>query len=245
MPATNLEVTWTRFAKIVGIDSGNTLRLKVDVGFHTWRRVVACITETTFSSPSETCEFVEKWVADHCGFVIRSQQREPDIASSANYLVQVQGTHRLSGESNDLLYDLTRAVRPNSRNPPAKPQTLVVDWTFPAHNSRVVDGDTQEHEADTGFHTDRAITLRLLGVNCPETKGETRAAGLAASEFSRRWYEEHDQLVIQTRKVAKQSVDSFRRYLVTVEGRNTTTRVRESLAQCLLGAHHAVVFRPE
>ncbi len=108
--------------------------------------------------------------------------------------------------------------------------------------TRLIDGDTQELTVDAGFHTDRAVTLRLLGVNTPETKGETRAAGLAASEFARQWYESHDDLVIQTRKDVRRSTDAFRRYLVTVEGRNTTTNAREDLAQALLAAHQAVPF---
>lgn len=235
-----LKVTWTRPAEIVEAITWNTLLLKIDLGFHTWRRVAASLSNGWFSSPSEAGDFVQKWVESHGKLIVRTEKLADDQRRHvASYLVQVQGTHNETGERNDLLYDLTRAMRPHSRNPPAKPDTLAVDWTFSAEMTRLVDGDTQELTVDAGFHTDRAVTLRLLGVNTPETKGETRAAGLAASEFARQWYESHDDLVIQTRKDVKHSTDAFRRYLVTVEGRNTTTNAREDLAQALLGAHHA------
>lgn len=238
-----LKVTWTRPAEIVEAVTWNTLRLKVDLGFHTWRRVSANLTEGWFSSPSEASDFVQKWVESHREFIVRTQKLPTDNRGSvSSYLVQVQGRQADSLQRDDLLYDLTRAMRPNSRNPPAKPDTLAVDWTFSADMTRLVDGDTQELTVDAGFHTDRAVTLRLLGVNTPETKGTSREAGLAATEFSRQWYESHDDLVIQTRKDVKRSTDAFRRYLVTVEGRNTTTGAREDLAQALLGAHHAVPF---
>lgn len=238
-----LTVTWTRPAEIIEVVTWDTLQLKIDLGFHTWRRVAAILTEGWFSSPSESSDFVTNWVESHSQFIVRTQKLAPNKRSHvASYLVQVQGANNQTGERDDLLYDLTRAMRPNSRNPPAKPDTLAVDWTFNAEMTRLVDGDTQELTVDAGFHTDRAVTLRLLGVNCPETKGETRDAGLAASEFSRQWYADHDQLVIQTRKDVKHSTDAFRRYLVTVEGRNATTGKREDLAQALLGAHQAVPF---
>lgn len=235
-----LKVTWTRPAEIIEAVTWNTLRLKVDLGFHTWRRVSANLTEGWFGSPSEAADFVRKWVESHTELIVRTLKLADDKHSLVTrYLVQVQGKNQQTGERDDLRYDLMRAMRPHSRNPPAKPDMLVVDWTFSADMTRLIDGDTQELTVDAGFHTDRAVTLRLLGINTPETKGETRAAGLAASEFSRQWYESHDDLVIQTRKDVKRSTDAFRRYLVTVEGRNTTTTAREDLAQALLGAHHA------
>lgn len=239
---TKLEVTWIRPAQILEVVHWNTLLMRVDVGFHTWRRVAANLTDGWFSSPSESVDFVEEWVGSHSGFTIRTKKRKERHRDQAEYLVQVQGTHNQTGERDDLLYDLTMAMRPHSKSPPAKPETLSVDWTFSAEMTRLVDGDTQELTVDAGFHTDRAVTLRLLGVNTPEVKGASRAAGLAASEFSRQWYESHDDLVIQTRKDVKRSTDAFRRYLVKVEGRNVTTNVREDLAQALLGAHHAVPF---
>lgn len=238
-----LQVNWIRPAEIVDIDAWNVLRLKIDVGFHTWRMVAAGIAQGYFSSPSESLDFVEKWVESHREFTVRTQKLWTDNRGPVgSYLVQVQGRQADSLQRDDLLYDLTRAIRPHSRNPPAKPETLVVDWTFSADMTRLIDGDTQELTVDAGFHTDRAVTLRLLGVNCPEVHGDTREAGLAASEFSRHWYQTHDRIVIKTRKIAKRSVDAFRRYLVKVEGRDVTTGVREDLAQSLLGAHHAMVY---
>ena len=240
-----LEVTWTRYAQLVEVVSWNTLRVKIDVGFHCWRRVAANITEGWFQSPSESEDFVRKWFEGHDSLIVRTRKVAEPRGLVVAYVVQVQGRNLQTGERDDLLYDLTRAMRPHAKKQPEKPATLEVDWIFPADMIRLVDGDTQEFEVDAGFHTDRRITDRLLGVNCPETKGASRPAGLAASDFSRQWYEGHDEIIIQTRPDPKHWTDSFRRYLVRVQGRNLTTGAREDLAQSLLAAKHAVPFMEE
>ena len=48
---------------------------------------------------------------------------------------------------------------------------------------RVIDGDTVEAEIDPGFHVTFTVTLRLAGINAPETKGAERPRGLAATRF--------------------------------------------------------------
>ncbi len=48
---------------------------------------------------------------------------------------------------------------------------------------RVIDGDTVEAEIDLGFHVTFTVTLRLAGINAPETKGAERSRGLAATRF--------------------------------------------------------------
>ena len=49
--------------------------------------------------------------------------------------------------------------------------------------TRVIDGDTVEAEIDLGFHVTLTVTLRLAGINAPETKGTERPRGLAATRF--------------------------------------------------------------
>ncbi len=106
-----LKVTWTRPAEIIEAVTWNTLRLKVDLGFHTWRRVSANLTEGWFGSPSEAADFVQKWVESHTELIVRTQKLADDKRSLVtSYLVQVQGKHQQTGERDDLRYDLTRAM---------------------------------------------------------------------------------------------------------------------------------------
>ena len=84
------------------------------------------------------------------------------------------------------------------------------------HKLRVVDGDTLDVVCDTGFHGFRTERLRLLGVNTPELKGATRAAGLAAKAFVEQWTHGSDYVdewpeIVQTAKS-----DAFGRFLAWV-----------------------------
>lgn len=71
-------------------------------------------------------------------------------------------------------------------------------WEFEATLIRVIDGDTAVFrvekkftmEVDFGFYVKDTVTLsksteltfRFAGINCPESHGETKEAGLRASE---------------------------------------------------------------
>ena len=253
-----IQVTWTRPAEFVSDLDWSTHEFRVDLGFHTYRRAFASIFRGLLSSSSRGIylsseagnEFIQKWYGDHEDLIIRTAKNTYELAQSAfRYDAIVQGTSKETGQRDDLLRDVMTFAR-KGRKPIGDPkplEILEVDWTFPAQMIRLVDGDTQEFMVDAGFHTDRAITMRLLGVNCPEAKGASRPDGLAASEYSRQWYAGHRDLVIQTRKDTRssRSTDSFRRYLVTVQGKNMITGMTESLAQCLLATHHAVPFMEE
>lgn len=88
-------------------------------------------------------------------------------------------------------------------------------WLWRASVTRVVDGDTVYAVIDAGFNATRTERLRLLGTNCHELKGATREAGLAASDYTRRWIPSHVAgvwpLLIETRKM-----DAFGRYLADI-----------------------------
>lgn len=76
-------------------------------------------------------------------------------------------------------------------------------------------------------------TIRLYGVNCPETKGLTKAAGLAAKQFT------IDNLVGQTVSLRshKGGHEKYDRYLAEIflaDGR--------SFSDVLLAAGHAVPY---
>jgi micrococcal nuclease len=116
------------------------------------------------------------------------------------------------------------------------------NYTYNAKVVRVVDGDTIDVMIDQGFDNWTKQTLRLDGVNCPETKGLTRAAGLAATEATRKWLglaqgqEGGVNIVIQTRIDPAHRYDSFRRYLAKVWLPGSD----EELGAWLLANGHAV-----
>lgn len=88
-------------------------------------------------------------------------------------------------------------------------------WVFRASLDRVVDGDTIDLTLDVGMHARRIERIRLLGVNAPESRGESREAGLASKAFVVQWFVDAGSdpwpLIIQTTKS-----DVFGRYLGAV-----------------------------
>lgn len=81
---------------------------------------------------------------------------------------------------------------------------------------RVVDGDTLiADDVDLGYHVHLSgIEYRILHINTPERKKETRAAGDAATAYTEDWctlHAKHGGLFARTEKT-----DSFGRYLATV-----------------------------
>lgn len=113
-------------------------------------------------------------------------------------------------------------------------------FVYAAKLDSIVDGDTMDMVIDLGFRTTTEQRVRLLGVDCPEVKGETKKAGDAATEATRSWMKSHGNLVIRTRKTKKQA-DSFGRYLVEVFGDKDGKQ--ESLNDYLLESGFAVKYR--
>ena len=107
---------------------------------------------------------------------------------------------------------------------------MIEDYVRNARLIRVVDGDTLDLDIDLGFSTWMKRRVRLLGVNCPETTGDTREAGRAATGFTRIWLS--DQTTFQVRTHLDKN-DSFGRVLAEV------WKGEDSLAAALLQAGHA------
>ena len=112
-------------------------------------------------------------------------------------------------------------------------------WAFPAKIVKVVDGDTVDLVLDTGLHTTRTERCRLLGVNAPEMKGNSRLEGEASRLWVVQWFQDAaafqstpDQiewpLLVETLK----DPDVFGRYLVTIyrkaDGSNLNYQIVES-----------------
>jgi micrococcal nuclease len=83
-------------------------------------------------------------------------------------------------------------------------------YEYDAKVINVVDGDTVDCVISLGFYLTAAHRLRLLGVNCPEVHGETKAAGLKAAEYTRA------TLLGQTVRIRTAKSDSFGRWLCQV-----------------------------
>jgi micrococcal nuclease len=109
-------------------------------------------------------------------------------------------------------------------------------YEYRARIVRVIDGDTVEAEVDLGFHISFLRTLRLFGINTPETKGVSRPQGLAARDFLIHLIDTHthgnSELIIRTEKDA---TGKYGRLLATLIAGGV------NLNEALIAAGHAVV----
>lgn len=101
---------------------------------------------------------------------------------------------------------------------------------------RVVDGDTIEATVDLGFSIFHNITIRLLGINSPETRTkdlEEKARGLEAKDFLRIYMDDNRDAYMV---VHSSELDSFGRSLgeIYVDG--------ENLSELMLREGHAVPY---
>lgn len=109
------------------------------------------------------------------------------------------------------------------------------DPVFRAELMRLVDGDTMVVSLDRWLGDRSTKTLRLLGVDAPETRGPSREAGVAAREWVHDWlvsaFDIPYALTVQTAKY-----DSFGRVLARV----WRTYDGAELSEALLESGHAV-----
>jgi micrococcal nuclease len=83
-------------------------------------------------------------------------------------------------------------------------------YEYDAKVINVVDGDTIDCDIDLGLFLHATHRMRLLGVNCPEVHGDTKAEGLKAAEYTRA------TLLGQTVRIRTAKSDSFGRWLCQV-----------------------------
>jgi endonuclease YncB( thermonuclease family) len=101
---------------------------------------------------------------------------------------------------------------------------------------RVVDGDTLDVTVDLGFSIFHNITIRLLGINAPETRTrdlEEKAKGLEAKDFLRIFMDDNKD---SSMMLESSELDSFGRSLgiVYVDG--------ENISDLMLREGHAVPY---
>jgi endonuclease YncB( thermonuclease family) len=106
--------------------------------------------------------------------------------------------------------------------------------------SRVIDGDTLELIIDLGFGIDgMKVIARLAGINCPETNGESKGDGIAATKATADWVESREDLVlVSVERKKRPAKDSFSRYLLFLLGMNDKGE-QECLNQHLIVTGHA------
>lgn len=102
---------------------------------------------------------------------------------------------------------------------------------------KVIDGDTVEAHVDLGFAVSFVERFRLYGINAPETKGESREDGRAATEFLRTLIAKHTGnsgvLTIQTKKDKR---EKYGRYLAVLLAGGV------NLNEVMVNAGHAVPY---
>jgi micrococcal nuclease len=95
----------------------------------------------------------------------------------------------------------------------------------------VTDGDTIKVNIDLGFQTVlHQQVIRLAGINAPETRNETRDAGLAAKEYLKNLIL-NKYVVIQTFKDTK---DKYGRYVAHIYLHNEETQTFDHVNQLMV-----------
>ncbi len=104
--------------------------------------------------------------------------------------------------------------------------------------ARVIDGDSVVLRIDLGWHITAEYPVRLLGVNSPEKRGITNAAGVAAQDYTQGWFERYLEPGPWPFMMRSEKLDKYGRSLGTV----WTGGGAHCLNTDLLEAGHAVVY---
>lgn len=101
-------------------------------------------------------------------------------------------------------------------------------FVFRAQVLRVIDGDTIVVLLDRGLHDYSERTLRIRGINAPETSGSTRAAGEASMRWLRDFLGVRNPADPPTVTVRTQKPDKYGRLVAdvwTAEGRHVAAQM--------------------
>jgi micrococcal nuclease len=110
-------------------------------------------------------------------------------------------------------------------------------YTYRAQIVRWLDGDTVAVSVDLGFQISSLQTVRIYGVNCPESHGATKAAGLAAKAFSEALAAPGTTVAV---KSYKDGSEKFGRWLATI-----VTDAGKDVAAELIHAGHGCEYHGE
>lgn len=102
-------------------------------------------------------------------------------------------------------------------------------YTYKATVKSIYDGDTIRVDIDLGFDIIfKNQSIRLLGIDTPELRGEERAAGLLSRSFVEERIPVGSVINIETQKDRK---EKFGRYLATVYYGEESKNLNEELLQ--------------
>ena len=89
-------------------------------------------------------------------------------------------------------------------------------WKFRPISWRVYDGDTlMDLEIDLGFNIHLNLKTRLMGINAPEIRGESKVAGRASRDYLRAYLEQAQESG-QLRVESHQEQGKYGRWLITL-----------------------------
>lgn len=115
-------------------------------------------------------------------------------------------------------------------------------YEYDAVITRVIDGDTVVATIDLGFCVYTSQTLRLYGINAPETRGkdltdEQRALAWKATHYLKEIVETHSPITVRT---VKDKTGKYGRYLATLFGVEPETDKEVDLNQKMVSSGFAV-----
>lgn len=103
---------------------------------------------------------------------------------------------------------------------------------------RVIDGDTVEAEVDLGFKIRIREHFRLYGIDAPEMKGETKAAGIASKAHLMTLIEDSGPYFRFFTKKPQLEQDKYGRWLASICGSRDGEDV--NLNERMLQDKHAI-----
>jgi micrococcal nuclease len=118
---------------------------------------------------------------------------------------------------------------------------VIPSYTYRAVVEDVYDGDTVTLTIDLGMHVHlRRQKVRLIGIDAPEVRGDSRAAGLTARDFLRSLLPVGAAVVVETEKDRAEKYGRWlaRIWAAPVGGGDPALPV--SVADAMVEAGHAV-----
>jgi len=112
------------------------------------------------------------------------------------------------------------------------------DYLYPVVDVHtVIDGDTVEMTIDLGCNVLMRDRFRVLGIDAPEKRGAEKEAGIAATEFAERWFDDRidaQEIWVRTHKDKK---GGFGRWLAEI-----VDEFGSSFGNAMLESGHAVEY---
>lgn len=138
--------------------------------------------------------------------------------------------------------DIAAVVSVNTARTTGKRSTNPINTTtmlyfYKAVLERVVDGDTIVAMVDLGFHTWKKVTIRLIGIDAPETRGGTEESK-AQGEAAKAWLQ---QILPSTFYMSSTKLDSFGRSLAILYASEWDAAAGTSIQALMVQAGHAVI----